>query len=186
MLFLLGHDVKATRRIQLPLNPGEAEAEGVPFAVQLPDAESIVVCTGGGRYVTRISATTGEVQQVLETPSSLLSRPCPIVLDDTLWVAAWDAVLRIDTESGEIQRLPVARLREDQVIDFALDPSQRRGAVALASSGAIVLFDIDAMEILRVADTAESLQRIWIVDDWRYVAQVWGEPRFVTGSFRDT
>jgi hypothetical protein len=79
----------------------------------------------------------------------------------------------------------VARLGEDQVIDFALDPSQRRGAVALASSGAIALFDIDAMEALRVAETAESLQRVWIVDDLRYVAQVWGEPRFVTGSFRD-
>jgi hypothetical protein len=76
-------------------------------------------------------------------------------MDDTLWVAAWDAVLRIDTGSEEIQRLSVARLREDQVIDFALDPSQRRGAVALASSGAIVLFDIDAMEILRVVETAE-------------------------------
>jgi hypothetical protein len=184
-VFLLGKDVKATRRIRLPLNPGEAEAEGVPFAVQLPDAESIVVCTGGGRYVTRISATTGEVQQVLETPGSLLSRPGPIVTNDTLWVAAWDAVLRIDLESGDIQRLPVDRLREDQVIDFALDPSQRRGAMALASSGAIVLFDVDAMEILRVAETAESLQRVWIVDDWRYVAQVWGEPRFVTGSFGD-
>lgn len=185
VLFSLGHDVKATRRIQLPLNPGETETQGVPFATQLPDAVSIAVCTAGGRYVTRISATTGELQKAFETPSSLISRPGPIVLDDKLWVAAWDALLRIDTESGEIQGLSVASLREDQVIDFALDPSQRRGAVALASSGAIVLFDIDAMEILRVSETAESLQRVWIVDDLRYVAQVWGEPRFVTGSFRD-
>jgi hypothetical protein len=185
-LLLLGQETGSSRLVQIPDHPAlSADWDGPLLVAQVPGRESIVVARGGGRAVVVLDPDAGIVRGAIEIPDSLLTQQSPVIRPGTseLWVSSRLKLVRVDVDARRVLGvLDVGTWREDQVIDFAFNDSFTTCAVALYTSGVVLAIDVDAFQVTHKAETGESLQRIAILDDGRFVSQAWSSDRFTVGQ----
>jgi hypothetical protein len=79
--------------------------------------------------------------------------------------------------------LDVAGGRGGGIADFAFDSTQEACAVALERSGAVMSVDTEQFQVSGVAETAETLSQIALLDDGRFIARASDGPRIIMSSF---
>jgi hypothetical protein len=70
------------------------------------------------------------------------------------------------------------------VADVSFSPSGDTCAVALHRSGVVLGIDSESRSIATMTETAESLEKIVVLVDGRFVAKVWDSDRFAAGLLR--
>ena len=193
--FAPGQEVLVLRQDE----PGDVRLVRVPRVPELTDGEwplhallmgdrSVILGRGTvGLSVVVYDLAEDRVVRSIPLPAPLSNGPSPVLHleESTMWVACGGTLVRLDFSSpGNVLARDVAYWRDDQIGGLAFDSEFTTGAVALFSSGVILSFDPDTLEVSHKAETTWSLRDVTLLDHDQFVAQVWDSDRFVVGALR--
>jgi hypothetical protein len=150
-----------------------------------PDGRWALLGPIGAMVVAVGDSSVTRLLRTIELPSPLCDvAPRAGPSGSQVWLACYNHLVLLDLESGDVRSLDVASWRDDHVVDFAFDQSRRTCAVALYRSGAILTIDAANLVVTHLAETAQSLGGVAVLEDGRFVAKPWEGDEYLIGPLR--